>query len=167
MIMCWNDELSLMMSWVGCLLKDTERFILFAENSQIPLKISVVPILITFMHLEPLNLLTNNKLNSSYGHIIVTLNPKRLGGPYLLRCHIWWNTNTTIEIFIPIAITLNKCGNWTRIFQNLDRVLKMESQLKSYLERQYTFFPIMISLHSFDKLAAIYTFIHFILHLLT
>ena len=37
--MCRNDELSLTMSWVGCLLKDSELFILFAENSQILLKI--------------------------------------------------------------------------------------------------------------------------------
>ena len=39
-----------MMSWVSCLLKDSELFILFAENRQIPLKISVIPILLTFMY---------------------------------------------------------------------------------------------------------------------
>ena len=39
--MCRRDELSLTMSWVGCLLKDSELFILFAENSKILLKISV------------------------------------------------------------------------------------------------------------------------------
>ena len=39
------------MSWVGCLLKDSEFFVLFAEDSQIHLKISVIPILFTFMHL--------------------------------------------------------------------------------------------------------------------
>ena len=33
--MCRNDEFSWTMSWVGCLLKDSELFILFAENSQI------------------------------------------------------------------------------------------------------------------------------------
>ena len=45
-IMCRNDELSSTMSWVGCLLKDyVFFFILFAENSQILLKISVIPIL--------------------------------------------------------------------------------------------------------------------------
>ena len=38
-----------MMSWVGCLLKDSEFFVLFAEHSQIHLKISVIPILLTFM----------------------------------------------------------------------------------------------------------------------
>ena len=40
-IMCLNDELSSMMSWVGCLQKYLELFILFAENNQIFLKISV------------------------------------------------------------------------------------------------------------------------------
>ena len=44
-IMCHNDELSSTMSWVGCLLKVSELFILFAENSQTLLKISVIPIL--------------------------------------------------------------------------------------------------------------------------
>ena len=39
-----------MMRWVGCLLKDSELFVLFAENSQILLKISVIPILFTFMY---------------------------------------------------------------------------------------------------------------------
>ena len=46
-----------MMSWVGrwvelvvYVLKDSECFILFAENSQIFLKISVIPILLTFMY---------------------------------------------------------------------------------------------------------------------
>ena len=43
--MCRNDELSLTMSWAGCLLKDSELFILFSENSQILLKISDIPIL--------------------------------------------------------------------------------------------------------------------------
>ena len=71
-IMCPNDELSSTMSWVGCLLKDSELFILFAENSQILLKISVIPILLTFIYLVALNLLVNNQLNSSLWHIIVT-----------------------------------------------------------------------------------------------
>ena len=44
-----------MMSWVGYLLKDSEIFILFAENSQILLKISVIPILLTFIYLVALN----------------------------------------------------------------------------------------------------------------
>ena len=57
-IMCRNDELSSTMSWVGCLLKDSELFILFAENSQILLKISVIPILLTFIYL-----LVDNQLN--------------------------------------------------------------------------------------------------------
>ena len=54
-----------MMSWVGCLRKDSKLFILFAENSQILLKISVIPILLTFICLVALNLLVNNQLNAS------------------------------------------------------------------------------------------------------
>ena len=64
-IMCRNDELSSMMSWVGCLLKDSDLFVLFAENSQVLLKISVIPILLTFIYLVAINLLVNNQLNSS------------------------------------------------------------------------------------------------------
>ena len=60
-----NDKLSSAMSWVGCLLKDSELFILFAENSQILSKISVIPILLTFIYVVALNLLVNNQLNSS------------------------------------------------------------------------------------------------------
>ena len=40
------------MSRIGCLLKDSELFILFPENSQILLKISVIPILLTFNHVS-------------------------------------------------------------------------------------------------------------------
>ena len=60
------------MSWDGCLLPDSELFILFAENSQIFLKISDIPILLTFIYLIALNLLVNNQLNSSLQHIIAT-----------------------------------------------------------------------------------------------
>ena len=72
-------ELSSTMSWVGCLLKDSELFILFAANSQILLKISVIPILLTFIYLVALNLLVNNQLqliiqlNLSLQHTIITL----------------------------------------------------------------------------------------------
>ena len=52
-----------MMSWVGYLLKESKLFILFAENSQILLKISVSK--------EPTELIV--QLNSSLRHIIVTL----------------------------------------------------------------------------------------------
>ena len=75
-IMCRHDELSSTMSWVGCLLKDSELFILFAENNQILLKISVFFILLTFIYLVGPNLLVDNQLNSSSSsslrHIIVT-----------------------------------------------------------------------------------------------
>ena len=57
---CHNDELSSTMCWVGCLVTDSDLFILFAENSQILLKISVIPILLTVIYLVALNLLINN-----------------------------------------------------------------------------------------------------------
>jgi len=69
-IMCHNDELSSTMSWVGWLLKDSELFILFAENRQIRLKISVIPILLTFIYLVALYLFVINQLNSSLRHTI-------------------------------------------------------------------------------------------------
>ena len=47
-IMCHNDELSSTMSLVGRLQKDSELLILFAENRQIVLKISIIPILFNF-----------------------------------------------------------------------------------------------------------------------
>ena len=59
------------MSWF--LLKDSELFILFAENSQTLLKIFVIPILLYFIYLVAFNLLVNNQLNSSLRHIIVTI----------------------------------------------------------------------------------------------
>ena len=64
-IMCRNDELSLMMSWVDYLLKDSKLSVLFAENIQLFLKVSVIPILLTFMYRVALNLLVNKQLNSS------------------------------------------------------------------------------------------------------
>ena len=77
-IICRNDELSWKMSWVGCLLKDSELFILFTENNQILLNISVIPIpipiLFTFIYLVALYLLVNNQLNSSLRRKIVTIN---------------------------------------------------------------------------------------------
>ena len=83
-IICRNDELSSTVSRVGCLLKDSEFFfILFAENSQILLKISVIPILLSFIYLVALNLGNWSyfgkqptqlivQLNSSLRHISVT-----------------------------------------------------------------------------------------------
>ena len=63
-IMCRNEDLSSSMIWVGCLLKDSELFILFAENSQPLLNISVIPLLLIFIYLVALNLLVNNQVNS-------------------------------------------------------------------------------------------------------
>ena len=51
------------MSSVGCLLTDSDMFILFTENSQILLKISVISILLTIK--VALNLLVINQINSS------------------------------------------------------------------------------------------------------
>ena len=70
--MCRNGELRLMMSWVGCLLKGSELIILFAE---IPLKISVIPILLRNIYLVALKQSTQLilQLNSSFRHTIVTL----------------------------------------------------------------------------------------------
>ena len=75
-IMCRNDKLSLTLSWVSCLLKDSELFTLFAENSQILLKIAVIPILLKFIYLvsvskQPTQLIV--QLNSSLRDIIATL----------------------------------------------------------------------------------------------
>ena len=52
---------------------------LFAENRQILLRISLIPILLTFIYLVALNLLVNNQLqliiqlNLSLQHTIITL----------------------------------------------------------------------------------------------
>ena len=59
-----------MMSWVGCLLKDSELFILFAENSQILVNISVIPILLSGSK-QPTEHIVH--LNSLLGYIIVTM----------------------------------------------------------------------------------------------
>ena len=52
---CHNDELSSSLSWNDFLLTDSDVFILFAENSQILLKISVTPVLLnctlTILHI--------------------------------------------------------------------------------------------------------------------
>ena len=53
------------MSLIGCLLKYSELFIFFVENSQIFLKIFVIPILLTFIYLVPLTTDSFGKLNSS------------------------------------------------------------------------------------------------------
>ena len=70
-IICRNDKLSLTMSGVGCLLKDSELFILFAENSQILLKIYVISIPSTFIYLVALNLVVNNQSNHRPTQLII------------------------------------------------------------------------------------------------
>jgi hypothetical protein len=92
--MCRNDELSSTMSWIGCLLTDLELFILFAENSQILLKISVIPILLTLksgsteiVSEQPTQLIV--QLNSSLLHMIVT---KIFGFSTEIICFIYRKT---------------------------------------------------------------------------
>ena len=88
----FDNELCFMMSWVGCLLKDSDHFYLIAEKSQILLKISDIPILLTFMYLVVLNLLVNNQLNSSLWQIIDSLvvkNPRRQGCRLSRGLKIW------------------------------------------------------------------------------
>ena len=53
-IICHNDELSSSLRWLDCLLTDSEVFILSAEINQVLLKISFIPILLTFMYLVAL-----------------------------------------------------------------------------------------------------------------
>ena len=73
-IMCRNDELSSTMSWVGCLLKDSDLFILFAEYSQILLNISVIPIPLTFMYLVALESVSKQLTQLMFQLIIVADN---------------------------------------------------------------------------------------------
>ena len=67
-----------MMSRVGCLLTESELFILFTENSQILLKISVIHILLTFIYLVAFYLLVNNQLNLSLWQIIDSIQILRI-----------------------------------------------------------------------------------------
>ena len=83
--MCRNDELSSTMSWVGCLLQDSERFYLIC-------KISVIPILLTFIYLvalkvskQPTQLIV--QLNSSLRHIIVTKDIQRVNYIVVEKAH--------------------------------------------------------------------------------
>ena len=49
-IICHFDELSSSLTWLDCLGIDSEGFIFFAEINQILLKISFIPIILTFMY---------------------------------------------------------------------------------------------------------------------
>ena len=93
-----------MMSWVGCLLKNSELFIWFAENSQILLKISVVRIFLTGLNLVALESVSKKRtqlivqLNSLLRQIIESkishswLQPGRMGGQIM---------STTIQLAHP------------------------------------------------------------------
>ena len=86
------------MSWVGCLLKDPELLILFAENSQVLLKISVIPIILTFMYLLALNLLVDNQLNSSFWQKLDT---------HILSCHLFLKSSNFFRFLISSSFICN------------------------------------------------------------
>ena len=75
---------------------------IFAENIQIPLKISVILILLTFIHLVSLNMVVNNQLNPSLGHKIVT---KLFIGPKLRKKNLFGPIN-----FFSTTQTKKKLG---------------------------------------------------------
>ena len=79
-----------MMSWVGCLRKDSELFTLFTENSQIILRISDIPILLTFMYLIALE--SVGKTNSTHRPTQLFIAAH--------NCHTCLKSNTK-ETFIP------------------------------------------------------------------
>ena len=63
-------------------LPDSELFILFAENREILLKISVIPILLTFMSLVAMNLLVNNQLNHHLTQLIIAAEIRHIWSPH-------------------------------------------------------------------------------------
>ena len=97
----WCVEFDDELSWLFT--KRFRVFTLFAENIQILLKISVIPILLTFMYLVALNLLVSNQLNSSLRHIIVTM-----------HCFAWFDvqllTNLSVILLSPLFTELENCA---------------------------------------------------------
>ena len=53
-IVCHINDTSLSLTLLDCLQIDSEGFILFAEINQMLLKVSFIPIFLTFMHLVAL-----------------------------------------------------------------------------------------------------------------
>ena len=81
-----------MISWVGCLLTDSELFISFTENSQILLKMSGIPILLTFMYVSG----SPESVSKQPTQLIVELNSslqQKLGTIVILNhfSHTIWN----------------------------------------------------------------------------
>ena len=64
--MCRNDELTWLFTKIFQAWNIPSFFILFEKSTQIIRKISVIPILLTFIYLVALNLLVNNQLISSF-----------------------------------------------------------------------------------------------------
>ena len=139
-----------MMSWVGCLLKNSELFILFAENSQILLKISVVPILLTGFILVALESVIKQltqlivQLNSLLRQIIDSkiihswLQPGRVRGQImstpLLLAHpdlltyltaLWYSLSMSNEITIEIRLFTVCIGKCIINFECLFSYIKM------------------------------------------
>ena len=125
-IMCRNDELSLMMSWVGCLLKDSELFMSFSENSQTLLKI-----LLNFIYLVALNVLVNNQLNSSSNstHHFEAYNCHRwLQCVFSISACDMWNLKFTPHNHSPTVIIINTYEEKGRCHFNKNLMVKILGQ---------------------------------------
>ena len=119
-----------MMSWVGCLLTNSELFILCAENDQIILKISVIPILLTFIYMLALNLLVNNQLNSSLRQKLGTMYFILYFQPQL------WQPN------------LNQTMLFSNMFRNyLGWMVFLPFSLPKYVERYFFFSHVTLFFH--------------------
>ena len=135
---CHNDELSSSLSWVDCLLTDSEVFILFAENSQILLKISVVPIYLTFMYLVALyqkNWAVNNiKSTQTWIQLIIVaeIRPKS----FFRRITIW---------LIPIKEIPTTTAHML-ISQNKLDTTHLQSLATLGMQRQQRFFQVVFYL---------------------
>ena len=101
------NELNLSISWVGSLLTDPELFILFSENSQIFLKFSLIPILLTFIYLVALNLLVNNQLNSKSTQLIIAAHNCHKHFLRITKLHLTWGVVT-----ISFPLSFNPISSW-------------------------------------------------------
>ena len=120
-IMCRNDELSLRMSWVGCLLKDSELFILFAENSQILLKTSGGPTFLTFIYLVALN---SDWTNSTHPQTQLIIAPDNW-----LNWLVW---KFVIQNFCQWSeLNMTKSAKNTRFCQKWQKILVFDIDLNS------------------------------------
>jgi hypothetical protein len=84
-IICHNDELSSILTWLDCLHIDLEGFTLFPENNQILLKIYFILLLSTFMNISSSTLSQNWVVNNLKSSQFVLLN---LYGRQAVRCKL-------------------------------------------------------------------------------